>query len=193
MSKLLVEELFTKIDQDPESARSYLSKISSSDRSSVVSELVGGKTALYKAYQNGHYDLMVYIIEECGADVDQMILLNSDVTREELNSDVTREELHSDVTGEELHSDVTREELHSDVELYSDVTREELYVNVTGEEFCGNMTRKELHSDVIRKDDWTTTVIEAAKAAVTHTRIWVAVVLRRSTDVGPPYCANYRR
>ena len=32
-----------------------------------------------------------------------------------------------------------------------------------------------------------------AKAAVTHTRIWVAVVLRRSTDVGPPYCANYRR
>ena len=30
-------------------------------------------------------------------------------------------------------------------------------------------------------------------ASVTHTRIWVAAVLRRPADVGPPYCAIYRR
>ena len=39
----LVEELISKINQDPESARSYLSEMSPSDRCCVVTELVNGE------------------------------------------------------------------------------------------------------------------------------------------------------
>ena len=77
--QLLAEQLHHLINpmkSEPAGAQAFLSRMPLSDRKRVVSHLVKDRTALYKAFYIHSYNLMVYMIEECHADVNQMFIPN---------------------------------------------------------------------------------------------------------------------
>ena len=70
----MARNLHILIERSPTRAKNYLKDLSATERKILVSKLVGGESALCVAYQQQAYDLMVFIVEHCHADVNQIIL-----------------------------------------------------------------------------------------------------------------------
>ena len=81
---LMARQLHQWLQHSPRLVRSYLNRLACENRRHVVSELVDGKSALFAAYLSELTDsdtsnaLMTYIIEECGANVDQYVQIPLD-------------------------------------------------------------------------------------------------------------------
>ena len=69
----LAEQLHELIRNNPDNAQTLLVTLSQERRKRVVTQLVDGNSALYGAFLVDAHDLMVYMIETCNADVDQMV------------------------------------------------------------------------------------------------------------------------
>lgn len=70
----MARNLHLLIEKNPSRAKGYLKDLSSAERKVVISKLIEGQSALCVAFHQQAYDLMIYIIERCHADVNQIIL-----------------------------------------------------------------------------------------------------------------------
>ena len=72
-------KLHKTIEEDPDLAKADLAEMETADRKGVVLETVDGKFALFVAYLKNSHDLMLFLIEECCADVNQHVSTGDDV------------------------------------------------------------------------------------------------------------------
>ncbi|KAK2148233.1 hypothetical protein LSH36_508g01085 [Paralvinella palmiformis] len=70
----VASNLHILIEANPSRAKDYLKSLNTDERKAVSAKLVAGQTCLCVAFQQRAYDLMIFLVERCQADVNQIIL-----------------------------------------------------------------------------------------------------------------------